>query len=151
MFEIQSTIYSVLSVLKKVVVSDYSVDDSFVRQPETIIADPLHSIIDLTKRNNFLKHLNRAPIVGIVSRQTYTEKPLICKNSCIDCKAKVTYSIAELEEPTTKILQTKIRNELFAHGHAKTRKGRDKKQVGTDEQRSELISHLKFKHKEAFN
>jgi len=98
--------------------------------------------------------LNRAPLIGLVSRETFTEKPIVCTNKCVNCKAKVAYTIAELEEKPTKIGQARIRKELGAHSHSKTRTVGSKnkrRQASTEEQRAELILHLKFKHKESLN
>jgi hypothetical protein len=98
--------------------------------------------------------LNRAPLIGLVSRETFTEKPIVCTNKCVNCKAKWAYTIAELEEKPTKIGQARIRKELGAHSHSKTRTVGSKnkrRQASTEEQRAELILHLKFKHKESLN
>ena len=56
-YKIQSKIYSGLSILKEVTVAKNSADASAEIEKEVVVADSQHSIIELTKRNNFLKIL----------------------------------------------------------------------------------------------
>ena len=102
----------------------------------------------LTGINDFMKVLTREPVIASKEPHSLIELPANCMLCCKNCQADIKYTINEIKT-VAKIGQTKIREELFSHGHPKTSfvgKGKKKKYATTEQQRDELIQHLLYKH-----